>query len=75
MTFLRPFCTFRINAFRAACRNGHLALAQWMAKAYDLDRDEAMAGGCLGLALACKHGHLRVAKWLTAEFGLGKVKL
>ena len=61
-----------VNAFQAACRNGHLLLAQWMAEAYDLDKDEAMAGGCLGLGLACKHGHLHVAQWLTAKFDLGK---
>lgn len=59
----------RYAALPIACENGHLPLAQWLVKHYDLTAATAQAQGNRALRWACANGHLEVARWLAERFG------
>jgi hypothetical protein len=54
------------QALREACCNGHLEIAQWLTKRFELTADDVGAT-LLGV---CEYGHLELAQWLVERFGL-----
>ena len=53
-------------ALSAACREGHLALAQWLVGRFYTDAD--VQAGNEALRAACTGGHLEVVRWLASRF-------
>ena len=54
--------TYNEHAFRVACENGHLVVAQWL---YDLKPTlDISAQNEYAFKMACYSGHLDVAQWL-----------
>ena len=49
-------------AFRWACTNGHLIIAQWLSTFLTLD--DMRSNNNAALRCAYEHGHLQVVKWL-----------
>jgi hypothetical protein len=64
---------FRGNAFKEACRKGHLHIIIWLHRVgVDIHVDNDY-----GLILACLYGHLEIARWLhkhNADIYTGKGK-
>jgi hypothetical protein len=61
------------DAFSAACRNGHLAVAEFLADRFALtvhDIWSPAAGDCAALRYALGGAHTAVAKWIVARFAL-----
>ena len=57
-------------AFRYACGNGHLNVAQWLYKVFKLTDDDVRFNDNNALTLVCTFGHLHVAQWLYTVFHL-----
>ncbi len=53
-------------AFRWACENGHLAVAQWLTATFGLGAADARADNDDALIRAHFNGHPELARWLTA---------
>jgi len=58
------------HTLRWACKNGHLAVAQWLAERFGLTADDARENDNWALLEACHQGHLAVAQWLAEQFQL-----
>lgn len=57
-------------AFRCACWDGHLAVAQWLADRFGLTAEDAKYNNNYAFRGACMNGHLAVAQWLVERFHL-----
>jgi hypothetical protein len=70
----RPFALARDlgrRSLRAACANGRVEVAQWLACRFSLGADDVRLDRCGALRDACCGGHLKAARWLAATFDLG----
>jgi len=53
-----------------ACRDGHLAVCQWLTETFHLTAADARADDNLALRWAASNGHLPMCQWLTETFHL-----
>jgi hypothetical protein len=66
----KPCRDSAVRAMCAACKRGHLHVAQWLHATFGLTTVDARANNNIALCWACEGGHLQVAQWLHATFGL-----
>ena len=59
-----------LGIMAAACLEGHLEVAQWLAAHFNLTAADARTHDNFALRHACAEGHLAIAQWLAAAFGL-----
>src|SRR6266702_1371360 len=59
-----------LDSFRAACGDGQLGRAMWLACAFALTAADARADENGALRDACEGGHIAVATWLAERFAL-----
>jgi hypothetical protein len=55
---------------RAACGQGALSTAQWIAEQFTITADQVRFDNNLILQQTCEHGRHEVAQWLVAHYGL-----
>ncbi|KAH3732643.1 hypothetical protein Pelo_16522 [Pelomyxa schiedti] len=68
---LRASSNEKVHVFlHAACTNGHLDMAKWIAKTFTPTRATVRSPANLLFHTTCMKGHLEVAKWLAQEFAL-----
>ena len=69
----RKFCkndVGMVGLFFKTCNHGHLAMAQWLTRQFNLTPQDARIFDNCALRMSCSFGQLDVAQWLTQHFGL-----
>lgn len=56
------------QAIHYCCEYGHLKLAQWLVKTFNLNENDIKSMDDWALTYSCKNGHLEVVKWLVKKF-------
>lgn len=58
------------GVFSAACAQGCVASAQWLAETYSIKQSEALTGNNYAFRAVCAGGHIEVAIWLVTHFAM-----
>jgi hypothetical protein len=60
----------------AACRDGFLDLAQWIADNFNLTGEDIhTSDGIYALSTACEEGHLETAQWMVKRFNITRANV